>query len=46
MFNNNKMEFIPVAQIQTLNLDDQMTFLRAYNLTKNWKKFFVKISIL
>ena len=32
MVNNNKMEFIPVAQIQTLNLDDQMTFLRAYKL--------------
>ena len=46
MVNNNKMKFIPVTQIQTPNLDDQMILLRACSLTKNWKKSFVNIFIL
>ena len=44
MVNNNKMEVIPVSQIQTQNLDDQMILLRACSLTKNWKKIFAKIA--
>ena len=44
MVNNSKIDLIPVTQIQTLNLDDQMILLSACSLTKYWNKIFAKIA--
>ena len=44
MVNNSKIDLIPVTQIQTLNLDDQMILLRACSLTKYRNKIFAKIA--